>query len=206
MATTARALITLLEEAQSGKVSAINEALNLLDAEVGLLDGSNAWTGNNGWYGATPVGIASADQEVMARLLALGFVEGPTYPINTAGGTVTAGAVALSGTLGGSGATAFSLKRFALTFPSDADYTLASGEASSVVIDVQTGVITATRNIIVPGTGAAFYAVINRNAQSVVLKTSGGAGITIPSARARLIFFPTGVNAFALTPSQDYSV
>jgi len=206
MATTTRLGITLLEESQADKEVTVNEALNTIDAEAGLLDGSNAWTGNNGWYGASPVGAASVGQELFARLIALGFLASGTMPVNTNGGSLTAGVTALSGTLGGSGSTAFSLKRTALTFGSDADHTLTSGQADSIVIDVQTGVITATRNIIVPGTGAAFYIVINRNAQSVVLKTSGGTGITVPSTRARLIFFPTGVNAFALTPSQDYTV
>lgn len=111
----------------------------------------------------------------------------------------------LSVPLGGSGVTSFAWKRFALTFPSDADYTLLTGEADCPVIDVQAGVITATRNIIVPGTLGSQYWVINRNAQSVVLKTSGGTGITIPSARARCISFPTGVNAFAMSASQDYT-
>ena len=73
MAQTTRLLITLLEEAQAGKVEAINEALNLLDAGVGLLDEENEWTGDNGWYGATPVGAASADQVVTERLDELGL-------------------------------------------------------------------------------------------------------------------------------------
>jgi len=120
-------------------------------------------------------------------------------------GLLTAGAAGFSGVVGGSG-TAFSFKRFALTFPSDADYTLAAGEKDAVLIDVQTGVITAPRNIIVPGTGSGFYYVINRNAQAVTLKTSGGTGIAVASARARVIVFPSGVNAFALTANQDYTV
>lgn len=120
-------------------------------------------------------------------------------------GLLTAGAAAFSGAIGGSG-TAFSFKRFALTFPSDADYTLAAGEKDAVLIDVQAGVITAPRNIVVPGTGSGFYYVINRNAFAVTLKTAGGTGIAVAATRARVIAFPSGVNAFALTVDTDYTV
>lgn len=203
---TSRLAMELLSEAMAGKANAVNAALEIIDAAVGILNGSNAWTGNNGWYGATPAGAASADQGVVDRLVQLGLLSGPTYPINTNGGLLSAGQARFSGAIGGSGSTAFSLKRTALTFPSDANYTLVSGEADSIVIDVQTGVITATRSIIVPGTVSAFYIVINRNAQSVTLKTASGTGITVASTRAALIYFPGGVNAFRLTADVNYTV
>lgn len=109
-----------------------------------------------------------------------------------------------SGTFGGNG-TAFALQRLALTFPSDADYTLLTAEMGAGLIDVQAGVITVPRNIIVPGTVGGRYEVINRNAQDVVLKTSGGTGITVTALRSRIIHFPTGVNGFALTGQQDFT-
>lgn len=206
MSTTTRLGITHLEEAQAKKETAINEALDTIDAEAALLDGDNAFTGDNGWYGATPVGAASVGQDLFARMIALGFLVAGTMPVNTNGGALTAGVTALSGTLGGSGSTAFSLKRTALTFPSDGNHTLTSGQADSILIDVQAGVITATRDIILPGTGGAFYAVINRNAQAVRMKTSGGTGITIAATRAALICLPSGVNCFRLTPDVDYTL
>jgi hypothetical protein len=119
--------------------------------------------------------------------------------------SLTAGNAAFLGALGGNG-TAFQLKRFALTFPSDADYVLAAGELDAVVIDVQAGVITATRNIEVPATLAGIYIVINRNAQAVVLKTNAGTGITVAAARAAILYLPTGVNMFRLTPDVDFTV
>lgn len=125
---------------------------------------------------------------------------------NTNGGSLIAGAAAFAGAIGGSGVTSFSLKRFALTFPSDANYALLTGEADAVVIDVQAGVTTATRDIIVPTTGSAFYIILNRNAQAVRVKTAAGTGITVAGARAAMVYFPTGANAFRLTPDVDWSV
>jgi hypothetical protein len=219
----------LLEEAQSGKEISINQAITDIDdflalptftGDVTLTNGADLVLGTGsgtkigtsatqklGFFNATPIIQPVANEDIRASLIGLGLIAGGINPLNLNGGVLAAGAASFSGAVGGgTGGSAFTWKRFALTFPSDADYTLAVGERDAVTIDVQTGVITATRNIVVPGTANGHYWVINRNAQSVVLKTSGGTGITVPSARARLISFPGGVNGFSLTPSQDYTV
>lgn len=219
MATTTRLVATLLEEAQAGKIESINAALQIIDAAVAILTAANTFSAANvfsgslqhtgsqaGFFNHALVSQQANTVDLSDVLTNLGFrASGGAPPLNLNGGLLSVGSARLAGNLGGSGATAFSWKRFALTFPSDADYTLLTGEADCPIIDVQTTGITATRNIIVPGTTGAVYWVINRNAQSVVLKTSGGTGITIPTTRARLIAFPTGVNAFALSASQDYT-
>jgi len=186
-------------------LSKINDAT---DITFGTATGTKIGTSTSekfAFWNAAPIAQPANNTELRAFLISWGALSGGTMPVNTNGGDITCNALNMSGALGGSG-TAFSFKRFSLTFSSDADYTLGTGEKDALVIDVQAGTLTTTRNIIVPATGSAFYIVVNRNAQSVVLKTSGGTGITIPSARARMIYFPTGVNAFALTPSQDYTV
>jgi hypothetical protein len=112
---------------------------------------------------------------------------------------------AFSVPLGGNG-TAFSLKTLIFTFPSDANATLGAGQLDCAIIDIQAGVITATRTITVAGTGGGMYWVINRTAQSVTIKTAAGTGITIASARAALIALPAGLNAARLSADVDFSV
>lgn len=178
------------------------------DIAVGSTTGTKIGTANTqklGIYGATPIVQPAGTADLRLSLINLGLIGTGTLPLNLSGGALNAGTAAFAGAVGGSG-TAFSWKRFSLTFPSDADYTLAAGELDAVVIDVATGVITATRNIIVPATGSAFYWVLNRNAQAVVLKTATGTGITVAATRMRPIYFPTGTNAFAAGPAQDYTV
>lgn len=179
------------------------------DLSVGSTNGTKiatATTQKLGFFNTTPIVQPANTVEITTVLSSLGLrATGGSPELNLNGGLLNVGTAAFAGTIGGSGVTAFSLKRFALTFPSDADYTLLTGEADAIVIDVQAGVITAARNIVVPGTSSALYIVINRNAQSVVLKTAAGTGITVATTRARVIYFPTGVNGFSITGSNDYT-
>lgn len=75
-----------------------------------------------------------------------------------------------------------------VSMPSNADYTLtvsngAADEARSMMLNITSAVsLTATRNIICP-TASKLYFVKNATtgSQSIVFKTSGGSGITIPN-------------------------
>lgn len=181
-----------------------------VDLALGTTTGTRWGTAANqkqAFFGANPVVQPPLNEDMRTSFIGLGLIAGGVNPLNLNGGALAVGAASFSGLIsGGAAGSAFALKRFALTFPSDADYTLAVGERDAIVIDVQTGVLTATRAIIVPGTASGFYIVINRNGQSVTLKTSGGTGITVATLRTAIIYFPGGVNAFRLTPDTDYSV
>jgi hypothetical protein len=78
--------------------------------------------------------------------------------------------------------------RAQVTFSSDADYTLLAAEYQCPILDVQTGVITAPRNLIVPATLGAIWLVRNQNAQSVTVKTPAGTGITIATGKTAFVF------------------
>jgi hypothetical protein len=75
----------------------------------------------------------------------------------------------------------------------DANYTLTalngtSDEARNLVLEIS-GALTASRNVICP-TAEKVYFVKNATTggQSIVLKTSGGTGITIPNGRLRVVY------------------
>jgi hypothetical protein len=178
-----------------------------LDATTGSKFGTAA-SQRLAFFGATPIVQPVTNSDIRTALVNLGLLAGGANPLNTNGGAIVVGAASFSGDISGSGATAFSVKRYSRTFTSDADYTLLTGEADAVVIDVQQEggpILTTTRNIIVPGTGSAVYRVVNRNAQSIGLKTSGGTAILVPPGHSRDIYFPTGVNAFAAGHAVDYT-
>lgn len=207
----------ILQHANSGGVGAINIGAGIefqietategLIEGVGRIDAKATAVTAGAVTGAFEVRVPNAGSMTLAMTVGPTAVTlGSGVQMNTNGGSLVSGAASFSGAISGSGTTSFSWKRFSLTFPSDADYTLLTGEADAVVIDVQSGVITATRNIVVPNTGSAFYIVINRNAQSVTLKTAAGTGITVASTRAAGIYFPTGVNAFRLWGDTNYTV
>jgi hypothetical protein len=120
--------------------------------------------------------------------------------------SLTAAGISNSGTYGGNG-TAFSPKRFTMTFTATGDYTLAAGEKDALLIDIQTdSVLTATTNIIVPNTAPSMYIVINRNAQAIGFKTAAGTAINIASQRAAIVIAPGGTNMFRITPDTVYTV
>lgn len=85
---------------------------------------------------------------------------------------------------------------------SDADYTLVDTvgieEWKYAAVKVtDTGVLlTATRNIIAP-VNKKPYIFINGTAQSLVLKTSAGTGITVPTAKTQFLYCD-GVNIIAV--------
>jgi hypothetical protein len=163
-------------------------------------------------FGAAPISQQSNTTDLRTALINFGLVaSGGANPLNLNGGAITSGSIncqgiANSGTYGGSG-TAFSPKKYAHTFTSDADYTLGTNEKDAWLIDIQTdAVLTTTRNIIVPATVPGFYMVINRNARAIGFKTAGGSAINVASQRAAMIMFPGGSNAFRMTPDTDYTV
>jgi len=79
--------------------------------------------------------------------------------------------------------------RAALTFSSDANKTLTSVEASNRMIDFTSGgtTLTATRNVVVPTEAGASWVVRNNSpgAQSLVVKTSAGTGITLLTGKVQ---------------------
>lgn len=85
---------------------------------------------------------------------------------------------------------------------SDADYTLSTSTDPeewkyAVVKITDTGAnLTTTRNIIVP-TNTKQYLLVNATAQSLVLKTSGGSGITVATSNNQLLFCD-GTNVIAM--------
>ena len=88
----------------------------------------------------------------------------------------------------------------------DTDYTLTANngstdEARQMILSVTSGVsLTATRNVIVPSK-EKLYVVYNNTSgsQSILVKTSGGTGITIPNGKVSIVFCDaTNVN-YALT-------
>lgn len=73
----------------------------------------------------------------------------------------------------------------AITFSGDSDYTLTTAngtadEARNIFLVIADGVITVTRNLIVP-TSTKLYFVTNNNTFAVTVKTSAGTGIAVPS-------------------------
>lgn len=80
-----------------------------------------------------------------------------------------------------------------VAFPSDANYTLLSGngvsdEARNAVL-VMTGAITATRDVVVP-TSNKFYAVRNATTgnQSILVRTAAGTGVTLANGFTQLMY------------------
>lgn len=83
-------------------------------------------------------------------------------------------------------------------FPSDANYTLTQPESDVDVINISSGVITATRDMIVPNIFPKVWTVVNGNAQSVRIIGSSGTGITIATGKAALVM-ADGTNVVRLT-------
>lgn len=153
--------------------------------------------------------IAAQIDAVLTTVTAGAAVGQANVRVNSAGTmvnvlSVLTDSVRFNGSLRGN-AGGLRLGRFAFTFAADANETLSQAAYECPVLEIQTGVITATRNITVPGTTEAGWWVINKNTQAVVLKTAGGTGITVAAGRSRFVYFPTGVNAFGLTADQDYT-
>jgi hypothetical protein len=84
--------------------------------------------------------------------------------------------------------TALTVGRLQYTFPGDADQTLSASDYSNPLIEIQTGIITVTRNLIFPGTVGGLWYVRNLNTQAVVCKTLAGTGPTIAAARGAWIY------------------
>lgn len=83
-------------------------------------------------------------------------------------------------------------------FPSDANYTLTQPEAEVDVISITAGVISTTRDFIVPITFPKVWTVINKTAQSVRIIGSSGTGITIATVKTAMVM-ADGTNVVRLT-------
>ena len=94
--------------------------------------------------------------------------------------------------------TAFRVTRRAITFGSDANKTLTTSEYDGIILDVQSGTITTTRDLIVPLTTGALWIVRNNNAQSVRVIGSSGTGITIATTKTAIVACD-GTNIFRVT-------
>ena len=93
-----------------------------------------------------------------------------------------------------------SLKTFGIlsrAFPSDANYTLTAAEADNEVLSVTAGVITATRDWIVPLIPRK-WTVINKTAQSVRIIGATGTGITIATGKTAIVM-ADGTNIVRVT-------
>jgi hypothetical protein len=156
-------------------------------------------------WGGTPVVRPASNAELRQSLIDIGAITGGINSLNTNGGDLTANQGLFSGALQGSG-TALTFKRLLFTWAADANQTLDATEKANCIIDIQTGVITAQRDLLVSGNAGAFYVIINRNAQPVNVRVGANAGIVVAATRSRIICFPGGTVAFSLTLNNDYSV
>ncbi len=92
------------------------------------------------------------------------------------------------------------LKTFGIlssAFPSDANYTLTAAEADNDVLSVTAGVITATRDWIVPLIPRQ-WTVINKTAQSVRIIGATGTGITVATGKTAIVM-ADGTNIVRVT-------
>ena len=83
-------------------------------------------------------------------------------------------------------------------FPSDANYTLTQPEAEADVISITAGVISTTRDFIVPIIFPKIWTIINNTAQSVRIIGASGTGITIATAKTATVM-ANGTNVIRLT-------
>jgi hypothetical protein len=206
--------LTLAYGIKANQTSAdlISAASGTNTAIVSALSWTNsAGAAQLGVLGATPISQQANTADLKDTLCGFGFqVNGGASPLNLDNGALTCGAIIAStgsftGAIGGSG-TSFQFNRVSFTFSSDADQTLDSTQRAAAILDVQSGVISTTRAIIIPGSAAGSTLwVINRNANSVTVKISGQTGITIAATRAALVCWPGGTTAFRLSPDVDYS-
>lgn len=92
------------------------------------------------------------------------------------------------------------LKTFGIlsrAFPSDANYTLTAVEADNEVLSITAGVITTTRDWIVPLIPRK-WTVINKTAQSVRIIGATGTGITIATLKTAIVM-ADGTNVVRIT-------
>ncbi|MBK8772511.1 MAG: hypothetical protein IPM06_19095 [Rhizobiales bacterium] len=87
--------------------------------------------------------------------------------------------------------------RLALAFPSDANYTLTQSEASNDIISITAGVISTTRDFIVPLLPKV-WVVVNNTAQSVRIIGASGTGITIATTKTATVM-ADGTNVVRVT-------
>ena len=83
-------------------------------------------------------------------------------------------------------------------FPSDANYTLTAAETDVDVISIAAGVISTTRDFIVPITFPKIWTVINKTAQSVRIIGATGTGITIATLKTAIVM-ADGTNIVRVT-------
>lgn len=84
-----------------------------------------------------------------------------------------------------------------LAFPSDANYTLTAAESDNDVLSINSGVITAARDLVVPLIPRQ-WTVINNTAQSVRVIGATGTGITISTLKTATVM-SDGTNIVRVT-------
>lgn len=158
-----------------------------VDIAVGTSTGTKIGTATSqklALFNATPIIQPVNSTDVLAVLTNLGLrATGGSPPLNLNGGTLTAGAAALSGVLGGSN-TGLGFKQATVTFPSDADYTLIQAEYESHIVSITGAGITAGRNLIFPATVGGVWHIINNLAVALNVKTAAGAATALTASRA----------------------
>lgn len=82
-------------------------------------------------------------------------------------------------------------------FPTDANYTLTVAEAANEIISITAGVITATRNLVVPLT-IWEKTITNNTAQSVQVIGATGTGVTIATGKTACVY-SNGTNIIRAT-------
>lgn len=195
-----------LQQAGVPKFSVANGgSLTLADAAtiaVGTTTGTKIGTSTSqklGFFNATPIVQPVSNSDIRTALLNLGLIAGGANPLNTNGGDITANNCKFSGAIGGSG-TPFTVSTVSIVYTTDLDKTLSGTEREALIITVQTdAVLTAGRNLIVPGSAGGLWILRNLNAQTITLKTSGGTGIAVASGKTAILMSPGGVNILRVT-------
>jgi hypothetical protein len=182
------------------------EAVNIV---LGTTSGTQFGTATSqkiGFFGVTPIVQNSSTTDLRTGLINLGlWATGGATGLNLNGGDLNCNNATFSGSVSGNG-TALTLKRLSFTWAADANETLDSTNKAAVIIDIQTGVITAQRDLLMSGNVGAFYIILNRNAQAVNVRVGANAGIVVAATRIAIICFPGGTTAFRITPDTVYTV
>lgn len=84
-------------------------------------------------------------------------------------------------------------------FPTDANYTALAAEVDVDVISITAGVISTTRDFIVPMAFPKMWTVINNTAQSVRVIGPTGTGVTIATLKTAMVM-ANGTNVVRITP------
>ncbi|MCI0526354.1 MAG: hypothetical protein L0Y56_02730 [Nitrospira sp.] len=97
----------------------------------------------------------------------------------------------LTGAVQAASGSAIDFGRVVVAMAADADQTLSGGQFNKLIIEMSGGTtLTATRNIILPTLDGRIWIVENTTTggQSLVFKTSGGAGVTVANGNRAIVY------------------